>query len=133
MKNELKFTGIVVEIRPLQQFPSNTDPSKIYRKQEIIVEEDDEQYPNSILLEVFDKLEKLDGIAVGDNIEVVYNTRARAWEKNGKSGVMCTNSIWKITNLSGNAPAAQRYAPASPNPVTGVAPTNPVDEKDLPF
>jgi len=129
MKNELKFIGEVVGIRPLQVFTSKNDASKTYKKQEIIVEEHDEQYPNSILLEAFgDKIEKLDNIKMGDIVEVVYNVKARTWEKEGKSGVMCANSIWKITVTT----VAPFVSAATPHPTDAIPPQ--IDGKDdLPF
>ena len=98
MKNELKFRGVVKTIYPIQNIEKR-DGSKTYLKQEIVLEEDEGSYPNSIVLEVFDKLEKLKGVEVGDTVEAVFNTRVNEWMKDGVAKAQGVNSIWKLDLL----------------------------------
>lgn len=137
MKNDLQFTGEVVEIFPTQTITS-ADGTKSWEKREVRVVEFDEQYPQSITLEVFgaDKIPPIfNQFAVGDRVAFWYNTRSNAFDKkDGTRASSNSNGIWKCVKQSANqtyqAPAAQTVA--SPPPFTEPTPP-PVGGDDLPF
>lgn len=141
MKNELKFTGIVVKKYPVEEFAAKNDPTKIYKNQSIVIEEDNEQYPNSITIGAFgDAISKFDEVNEGDTVEAVYNVRSREWiDKDGKPKSQCSMSIWKVYKISAATPfvSAAEPAPIAPNPFETAnmpAPLTPATgEDDLPF
>ena len=142
MTNEQKFTGVVVEIAPLQIIPSK-DGTKEYRKQELVLEESDGQYPKSILLEAFgDKaFEAISGVVLGDEVEVFYNSRAKGFDAPAKDGkparrwLQCSNSIWKVNKISTESPFQSAPAPIAANPFETANMPAPTEEgaDDLPF
>lgn len=145
MKNELKFTGVVVKKYPVEEFAAKNDPTKIYRNQSIVIEEEDEQYPNSITIGAFgDNISKFDGVNEGDRVEAIYNCRSKEWVDNsGKAKSQCSNSIWKVNVTATASPfvSAAQPAPIAANPFEAVnttqapvsAPGTAEREDDLPF
>lgn len=138
MKNDLSFTGEVVEIFPVQTITS-ADGSKSWEKQEVRVVEFDEQYPQSITLEVFgaDKIPPIfNQFSVGDRVTFWYNVRSNAFDKknNGGRASSSSNGIWKCVKQSAN----QTYSAPTPPPFQAAPPApsidvNPGEESDLPF
>lgn len=137
MKNELSFTGEVTEIFPIQTITS-TDGTKSWEKQEVRVVEFDEQFPQSITLEVFgaDKIPPIfNQFSVGDRVAFWYNVRSNAFnKKNGEGrGSSSSNGIWKCVKQSTNqtyaAPAPPPFAEQIPPAIVG----NAGEDSDLPF
>jgi len=80
-------TGKVMELKEVQTFPSG------FCKRELIIEVEDEKYPQTISLEwLNDNIDKLDDINVGDVVKVTFDLRGR--ETKGR----VYNSLvgWKI-------------------------------------
>ena len=144
MKNELKFMGVVVEIAAAE-FIHSKNNGKDYIKQEIVVEETDEQYPNSIVLECFredGKPDKLSGIAIDDVIDVTFNVKARAYdttataEKPSRRIRSTSNSIWTCVKQSTNLGAAPYVAPpfqSAADPIPAAIVGSAGEGSDLPF
>lgn len=134
MKNELQFTGEVIEIFPIQTINS-ADGTKSWQKQEVLVKEFDEKYPQSITLEVFgaDKIQPIfSQFSVGNRVTFWLNIRANAFnKKDGSRGSSSANGIWKCVKQSMN----QTYAAAPVQQQAQQQPVQsaPVDENGLPF
>lgn len=141
MKNVLKFEGKVLEIFPEQVIVSKNN-GKTYIKQECVVEEVDEQYPNRGTFESFhepanDKAKnKLDGVNEGDIVEITFNMKSNAYNYTPKGkteeerAVSGSNQIWSLTKISAAAIAAPFQSAAEPFPA---AITPPAGESDMPF
>ncbi len=104
--------------------------TETFKKRELVVEyAENPSYPEYIKFEALqDKVNLLDPLKVGDNIEVSFNLRGRPWtDRNGKTAYFNSLVVWRITSLAANAPAA---APQSTPPVDfSSAP----QDDDLPF
>lgn len=142
MKNELKFQGEVQEILPLQIIEAKS--GKTYFKQEVVIQESGEQYPSCGTFEVFaeqGKANKIDGVNVGDTVEVSFNMRTNPFETKPKDGLPSerkmsgTNQIWTLTKIQAvsmvqSAPVVN-HAPAVNAAAAGIDNTGGQD--DLPF
>jgi len=140
-KNNLHFIGTVIEMNPIQVIESKNN-GKTYCKQELVLEEAGEQYPNSIAVEAFyedGKPNKIQGVGINDIVDVVFNMRARAYDTPvtalkpvSRHMLSTTNSIWTCVKQSANQGSAPFVSAAEPNPVA--APTIAgTQEDDLPF
>ena len=80
-----------------------------FRKREIVVEQQDGQYPNYVKIELTqDRTGLIDGYAEGDEVTVSFDLRGREW--NGK---FFTNlNGWRIQRAGGQPAAPQGGAPA---------------------
>lgn len=70
-----------------------------FKKREIVVEiAENPQYPEYVKFEAIqDRCSLLDNAKVGDDIEVFFNLKGRAWtDKNGKKQYFNTLQIWKV-------------------------------------
>jgi hypothetical protein len=112
----MQVAGKIVAIMPTQVV------SEKFSKREFVVETPD-QYPQQILFQLTqDKCSILDGLQVGQEVDVHLNIRGRSWQNpQGETKYFNTLEAWKIDVL-GNAPQAKQ-------PTT---PTN-EEENDLPF
>lgn len=105
-----------------------------WEKQELIIEETEGQYPQSIALEIFgeERIKKFN-VQMGDIVDVKFNSKATSY--NGR----CYNQhqIWSLTKVGqGDGHQATASAPSNSSPtVSTKAPEqskhNDVD--DLPF
>lgn len=105
--------------------------SEKFKKRELILEyAENPSYPEFVKFEaVQDKVNLFDNIKVGDNVEVFFNLRGRAWvDKTGKTAYFNTLSVWRLTPLGASETAAS--APEMANPVD--ISSAPGDD-DLPF
>lgn len=140
-KNNLHFIGTVIEMNPIQVIESKNN-GKTYYKQELVLEEAGEKYPNSIAVEAFyedGKPNKIQGVAINDVIDVTFNTRARAYDipvtalkPVSRHMLSTTNSIWTCVKQSANQGSAPFASAAEPNPVTAPTVGN-AKPDDLPF
>jgi len=89
-----KATGTVTDIRNEQVI---TDK---FTKQEFVMTTPGD-YPQHLIFEASNKrIETMDGLCVGDKIEVTFNLQGRCWEKApGDVKVFITLSVWKIKVL----------------------------------
>lgn len=104
--------------------------SEKFKKRELILEyAENPAYPEYIKFEAAqDKVNLLDNIKSGDQVEVFFNLRGRPWtDKNGKTSYFNTLSVWRLNALgAGAAAAAPEYAP--PADISSAP-----DDDDLPF
>lgn len=101
-----------------------------FKKRELILTiAENPQYPETVKFEcVQDKVDLLDGLRGGDEVEVFFNLRGRPWtDKAGKTSYFNTLAIWRINKLGAGAskPAQEYSAPAD---VSGAP-----EDDDLPF
>ncbi len=80
--------------------------SEKFSKREFVVETSTDMYPQPLLVQLTqEKCSLLDGINVGDEINVAINLRGRKWENKSTGEVKYFNSIeaWKIVRINGNS------------------------------
>ncbi len=73
--------------------------SEKFKKREVVIEyAENPSYPEYVKLEaVQDKVNLLDAVKVGDQVEVFFNLRGRPWtDKNGKTQYFNTLSVWRL-------------------------------------
>lgn len=122
----MEIKGKVHEIGAVQQI------SETFKKRDLIVEyAENPTYPEYLRFEAMqDKTNLFDGLKVGDDVEVSFNLRGRAWtDKTGKTSYFNSMIVWRINTLSnsGAAGATPDYAP----PID--LSSKPGDDDDLPF
>lgn len=124
----MEIKGKVHEIGAINQV------SDTFKKRDLIVEyAENPSYPEYIRFEAIqDKTSLFDSLQVGDNVEVSFNLRGRAWtNKEGQTSYFNSLIVWRITNLNNAAPApaapvAQQAQAVDVSPVSD-------DGDDLPF
>ena len=97
--SELKIEGKLIKILPVQKI------SEKFSKQQIVIETI-EDYPQEVVFDVKEKdFERVEGLKVGDKLEVSFNVRGREWQ--GRHFVNLT--AWKIWQVRApqNAPQAE--------------------------
>jgi hypothetical protein len=87
----MQFKGAVRQIT--QQQTGTSKSGKDWTKQNIVVEEIVDQFPNSILFEAFNK--PLDGIGIGMIVTVDYNAKVSEYEGKFYNSMQ----IWKIEKV----------------------------------
>lgn len=129
----MELRGKVHEIGAVQQV------SETFKKRDLIVEyAENPQYPEFLKFEAIqDKTALFDNLKVGDDVDVSFNLRGRAWtNKEGVTSYFNSMTVWRINTASGAAPA-NNAAPAASTPA--FAPpaadisTESSDGDDLPF
>jgi hypothetical protein len=77
--------------------------AKGFKKREfVLLDNSNDNYPQYIAMEfIQDKVDLLDNVNIGDEIEISFNLNGRKWESPEK-GTMYFNTLqaWKLTNLS---------------------------------
>lgn len=124
---DMEIKGKVHEIGAIQQV------SETFKKRDLIVEyAENPTYPEYIRFEALqDKTALFDSLKPGDEIEVSFNLRGRPWtNKDGVTSYFNSLVVWRLTALTGTAPAAgdapQYVAPVDVNTAAG-------EDDDLPF
>ena len=80
MSNQVK--GTVKEVQQMQSFPSKKG-GEDFKKQTVVLDYQSGEYTNQIALDFTnDKIQALNGVKVGDEVEVSYDVRANPY--NGK-------------------------------------------------
>lgn len=137
MQNILKFTGIYKESLNLNN--GKTRDNEDWNAMDIVIEETDVQYPQTIVANIFgagqyaDKVEKfLDYNAAGDELEV----ELRFSVADGKNGMKFNKlQAWKIVNLTRKARSQEKMksVPAANSTTADTEePAAQIDD-DLPF
>jgi len=88
--------------------------SEKFKKRELIVTySENPTYPETIKFEATqDKVTILDGLNIGDQIEVHFNLRGREWtNKEGVVSVFNTLGVWKVVKMGVSQSPAQDLAP----------------------
>jgi hypothetical protein len=128
-----KITGTIKVLNPTVQV------SEKFSKREFVLTENTSQYPQDILFQaVQDRCALLDGMNVGEQIEVSFNLRGREWTS-PQGEVKYFNSLdaWRIDKMGQGMPAGgpsnmDLNAVPSSNSVDALLTAN--DETDdLPF
>lgn len=128
-----KITGTIKVLNPTVQV------SEKFSKREFVLTENLSQYPQDILFQaVQDRCALLDGMNVGEQVEVSFNLRGREWTS-PQGEVKYFNSLdaWRIEKVGQGMPAAgpsnmDLNAVPTSNPVDALLTSN--DETDdLPF
>lgn len=120
----LNFVGKITQISEPQ---TGTSAKGEWSKTTIVVE-DDNQYPNSIAFDTFNKQEIVDGLSVGQEVDVLYN--AKTSEYNGRT--FNSLSLWKVEVKDGSGSATTSSEPAKTSKPAAVSVGS--DEGDgLPF
>jgi hypothetical protein len=128
-----KITGTIKVMNPTVQV------SEKFSKREFVLTENLSQYPQDILFQaVQDRCALLDGVNVGEQVEVSFNLRGREWTS-PQGEVKYFNSLdaWRIEKVGQGMPAGgpsnmDLNAVPSSNSVDALLSTN--DETDdLPF
>jgi hypothetical protein len=128
-----KITGTIKVMNPTVQV------SEKFSKREFVLTENLSQYPQDILFQaVQDRCALLDGVNVGEQVEVSFNLRGREWTS-PQGEVKYFNSLdaWRIEKVGQGMPAGgpsnmDLNAVPSSNSVDALLTTN--DETDdLPF
>jgi hypothetical protein len=104
--------------------------SEKFKKRELVIEyAENPSYPEFVKFEaVQDKVNLFDTIKVGDQVELFFNLRGRAWvDKMGKTSYFNTLVVWRINPITsgGSSPAPEFAAPADISPAP--------EDDDLPF
>jgi hypothetical protein len=116
----MEVEGKIKVIGETQSFGDNG-----FRKRELVVVTDNEQYPQPIMVEfVQDKVELLDKFKIGQTVKVQINLRGREWEDKKNNTIRYFNSIqgWAVVAVSGGGVAT----PSIPQPPSE-------GKDDLPF
>ena len=118
--SELKLTGIVKLIKEKEQI------SEKFVKREFVVTDDSSMYPQDISFQLTqDKCGLIDGIKVGDKIEVSFNLRGREWTSpQGEVKYFNTLEAWRINKIG---------QIIQQEPTNKVEPIASKEEDDLPF
>ena len=98
---EKKILYKVMEIMPVESGTSQAT-GREWKSREFVAEEIvDVQYPNQVLLRVSgEKVKLIDGVNVGDTVELGFNSRVRSFQtKDGKTMKSQENNCWKIVVL----------------------------------
>ena len=85
-----------------------------FKKRELIVTySENPTYPETLKFEATqDKVTILDGLNIGDQIEVHFNLRGREWtNKEGVVSVFNTLGVWKVVKMGASQAPAQDLAP----------------------
>src|SRR5687767_958852 len=93
--------------------------SEKFRKREFVMMETGSPYPQEIQFQlVQEKVELLEGYQPGDEIEVSFNLRGRAWTnpKDGVTRYFNSLDVWKISRVGASQPVSN----ASMKPVADV-------------
>ena len=87
-----------------------------FKKREIVIEHfENPDYKERSLFEfVQNNVEKLDGVGVGDRVEITFNLRGREYQRGDEVKVFNTLTGWKIAVLA-RANGGQSAPPQAPN------------------
>lgn len=118
--------GKVHEISPV------VTVSDKFKKRELIIEyAENPTYPEFLKFEATqDKVNILDNVKVGDQVEVFFNLRGRPWtNKEGVTTYFNSLVVWRVNALAaGESAVASTPAYAAPADISSSA-----DDDDLPF
>ena len=81
--SDTKLRGVVHQIDE-----TKTYGQKGFRKRQVVLEQDNDRFTNYIPMEfIQDGCDTVDGLKVGDDIEVTYRLSGRKWQKDAQSEV----------------------------------------------
>ena len=95
---EVKVFYKVLEIMPIESGTSQAT-GREWKSREFVAEEiANVQYPNQVLLRLGgDNVKLIDGVNVGDTVEIGFNSRVRSFQtREGRTMHSQENNCWKI-------------------------------------
>ena len=104
-----KATGKLAVINPTVQVTEK------FSKREFVIETEDTYAQHVIFQLANDNTHKLDGLSIGDSVEVSFNLRGREWTNpQGEVKYFNTLEAWRVEKLGGaSAPQAGTPAPSN--------------------
>lgn len=108
--------------------------TEAFRKRELVIEfAENPQYPEFVKFEAIqDRTALMDGVKVGDEVEVFFNLKGREWtNKQGEKQYFNTLQLWKVNVLGGTTAGSSPSSPAIASPVDISATAG--EDDDLPF
>lgn len=120
-----KAQGTIVDIMEANQISAN------FVKREFVIQDASGMYPQTIIFQtVQDKITILDGLAIGETIEVSFNLRGREWvSPQGETKYFNTLDAWRVEKIGG-----QTTDGGPPKGPEDLATKNQgADDDDLPF
>lgn len=127
--SEFKTTGRIVAI-----FPTEYRGEKQFATRNFVIEIEN-QYPQQVQFQCTqDRCGIIDDYAIGQEVEVSFDLRGRAYEKDGVTKYFTTLNAWRVKKVGEQpAPPAQSAPQAAPAPIDDSAQAL-FDEGDsLPF
>ena len=123
MSDNLVVTGVLEKVLPIQSGTSKA--GKEWQKLDFVIETLGE-YPKKIAFTLFgDKTSMIDGVGVGQEIEVSFNLESREYEGRWFSNI----NAWRVNPVA--ATASPEYQPPVEQPQNNAASDTPAD--DMPF
>lgn len=112
----------------LHQVSETQHVSERFSKREFVVEVADGKYPQLVSFQTTgDRIAQLDGLSIGDDIDVTFNLRGREWTSpKGEVKYFNTLDVWKVAPVPTSKPAARGGAHEPP-------PCAPTPDDDIPF
>jgi hypothetical protein len=104
MGKSLEFTGRVTVITDKQVGECSKGA---WEKQQFVVKDEAEQYPNEMLFDAFNKADEMAKFGIGAKVKVLFNPNAK--EYNGR--YYGSNSLWKVEVLEAVADAKSEELP----------------------
>lgn len=97
-----------------------------FKKREFVITEESSQYPQHLMFQVVqDKTSMLDGLKVGETVNVFFNLRGREWTSpSNEVKYFNTLDCWKIEKVGASVPGGEIPVAAS---------LDSAEEDDLPF
>ncbi len=125
----LSFKGTIKIIYDTQQVTER------FKKREFVLVETNSPYPQEVIFQLGqEKVDLINDFKIGEEVEVNFNLRGRAWTdpKNGNVKHFVSLDAWKIARVGQTQ--SQNNSSTSNNPATEefVPQMNPIDD-DLPF
>lgn len=128
--SDAKIRGIVHFIDETKTYGQNG-----FRKRLVVLEQENGSFTNYIPVEfIRDDCDSVDGMKVGDEVEINYRLNGRKWQKDPKSEVkyFLNAEATGFKNLSGSAPSNGGDAANSTSANDAFAEAA-YDEEDIPF
>lgn len=117
--------------RLIQTLPLQSDTSKAgngWSKQEFVIETTDDQFPKKVCFTLFgDKVSLLNGLSIGDPIEVAFNLESREFNGKWYSNI----NAWRINPVQTQDSPQSNFSPADIPPPPDS--NDPEAYNDLPF
>ena len=115
----MELTGELIVKGETQTFGSNG-----FQKREFVIKTDDDQYPQTIQIELIqDNCIKLDDYKIGQVLKVSINIRGREWiNQQGEKKYFNSISAWRLEEKTNTSPVSNSAPPPQGN-----------EPEDLPF
>ena len=129
--SDAKIRGIVHFVDETKTYGQNG-----FRKRLVVLEQESGSFTNYIPVEfIRDDCDSVDGMKVGNEVEINYRLNGRKWQRDPKSEVkyFLNAEATGFKNLSGSAPSAGDATAASPASANDAFAEAAYDEEDIPF